>query len=166
MVPFSSGQTGMEFFVVSFPMIRGPCIKKMSASPKAAILPSRARQREPWDPHGRLALRCLSFVGNDSVFTAAFRIPLCKYSCLHNKNRPSGRFCYVAERVGFEPTDARASPVFKTGAFNHSTISPNGRGLLYHRLRRRSILCQSTRSLPESSVTSTRQTSTWGYWAI
>ena len=30
----------------------------------------------------------------------------------------------MAERVGFEPTDTRISPVFKTGAFNHSTISP------------------------------------------
>ncbi len=82
------------------------------------------------------------------------------------KTAQTGGFCYVAERVGFEPTDARASPVFKTGAFNHSTISPNGRGLLYHRPRRRSILYQSTCSLPESSFTSTRQTSTWGYWAI
>ena len=31
----------------------------------------------------------------------------------------------MAERVGFEPTDARASPVFKTGAFNRSAISPD-----------------------------------------
>ena len=30
----------------------------------------------------------------------------------------------LAERVGFEPTDAFTSPVFKTGAFNHSAISP------------------------------------------
>ena len=30
----------------------------------------------------------------------------------------------VAERVGFEPTDASTSPVFKTGSFNHSDISP------------------------------------------
>ncbi len=26
--------------------------------------------------------------------------------------------------MGFEPTDALTSPVFKTGAFNHSAISP------------------------------------------
>ena len=36
--------------------------------------------------------------------------------------------CYtvlkMAERVGFEPTDACASPVFKTGSFDHSDISP------------------------------------------
>ena len=31
---------------------------------------------------------------------------------------------YLAERVGFEPTDPRGSPVFKTGALNHSTTSP------------------------------------------
>ena len=30
----------------------------------------------------------------------------------------------MAERVGFEPTDAFTSPVFKTGAFNRSAISP------------------------------------------
>jgi hypothetical protein len=28
------------------------------------------------------------------------------------------------ERVGFEPTEAFTSPVFKTGAINHSTTSP------------------------------------------
>ena len=42
--------------------------------------------------------------------------------------RPLGYFCNcmkdVAERVGFEPTDACASPVFKTGSFNRSDISP------------------------------------------
>ena len=31
----------------------------------------------------------------------------------------------MAERVGFEPTDAFTSPVFKTGAFDHSAISPD-----------------------------------------
>ena len=48
--------------------------------------------------------------------------------------RPLGYFCVcncqdkegenLAERVGFEPTDACASPVFKTGSFNRSDISP------------------------------------------
>ena len=33
---------------------------------------------------------------------------------------------YMAERVGFEPTDAFTSPVFKTGSFNRSDISPFG----------------------------------------
>ena len=33
-----------------------------------------------------------------------------------------------AEGVGFEPTEAFASPVFKTGAINHSTTPP-GAGL-------------------------------------
>ena len=46
------------------------------------------------------------------------------FSCLHHQR--------VAERVGFEPTDARASPVFKTGAFNRSAISPQCAHLLYH----------------------------------
>jgi hypothetical protein len=30
----------------------------------------------------------------------------------------------VAEREGFEPPEACASPVFKTGTLNHSDISP------------------------------------------
>ena len=29
------------------------------------------------------------------------------------------------EGVGFEPTEALTSPVFKTGAINHSTTPPN-----------------------------------------
>ena len=39
-----------------------------------------------------------------------------------------------AERVGFEPTDPCGSPVFKTGAINHSTTSPGpglARGLIF-----------------------------------
>ncbi len=31
----------------------------------------------------------------------------------------------MAERVGFEPTEACTSLVFKTRAFNHSTTSPS-----------------------------------------
>ena len=31
---------------------------------------------------------------------------------------------YAAEDVGFEPTEPCSSPVFKTGAFDHSAISP------------------------------------------
>ena len=30
----------------------------------------------------------------------------------------------MAERVGFEPTELLHSPVFKTGAFDHSATSP------------------------------------------
>ena len=33
-------------------------------------------------------------------------------------------FKKLAERVGFEPTGTCAPPVFKTGSFNHSDISP------------------------------------------
>ena len=32
----------------------------------------------------------------------------------------------MAEEVGFEPTDGRPSPVFKTGAFSRSATPPNG----------------------------------------
>ena len=39
---------------------------------------------------------------------------------------------FLEERVGFEPTDARTSPVFKTGSFNRSDISPSQRVVLYH----------------------------------
>ena len=35
-----------------------------------------------------------------------------------------GDWRILAERVGFEPTDPCRSPVFKTGSFNHSDISP------------------------------------------
>ena len=42
---------------------------------------------------------------------------------LKQKNTLMGVFV-LEERVGFEPTDARTSPVFKTGSFNHSDISP------------------------------------------
>ena len=31
----------------------------------------------------------------------------------------------MEERVGFEPTALDESPVFKTGSFNHSDISPD-----------------------------------------
>ena len=36
--------------------------------------------------------------------------------------------CYIimAEEVGFEPTDACTSPVFKTGALSHSATLPFG----------------------------------------
>ena len=59
--------------------------------------------------------------------------------------RPLGYFCRniwrsLAERVGIEPTDAFTSPVFKTGAFDHSAISPcvkvrstQTQELFYHR---------------------------------
>src|SRR5437868_13225400 len=39
----------------------------------------------------------------------------------------------VAEGVGFEPTRARALPVFKTGAINRSTTPPGRPGILCHR---------------------------------
>lgn len=34
--------------------------------------------------------------------------------------------CMLAEGVGFEPTNACASAVFKTAAFNHSATLPDG----------------------------------------
>ncbi len=46
----------------------------------------------------------------------------------------------MAEGVGFEPTDGRPSPVFKTGAFNHSATLP------YQRLRG---LCFGLNYLPK-----------------
>ena len=36
----------------------------------------------------------------------------------------------MAERVGFEPTETCASPVFKTGSLNHSDISPSAEEVL------------------------------------
>ena len=58
----------------------------------------------------------------------------------------------LAERVGFEPTDAFTSPVFKTGAFNHSAISPCAQK--HDRLKRRTYsttlraACQRISELP------------------
>ena len=36
---------------------------------------------------------------------------------------------FVAEREGFEPPVPLSTPVFKTGAFDHSAISPWGAGI-------------------------------------
>jgi hypothetical protein len=36
----------------------------------------------------------------------------------------TNRRSVVADGVGFEPTDACTSPVFKTGALNHSATHP------------------------------------------
>ena len=38
------------------------------------------------------------------------------------------RFIHFAERQGFEPQNLLQLPVFKTGAFNHSAISPGAEG--------------------------------------
>ena len=37
---------------------------------------------------------------------------------------PTALFVCMAEKVGFEPTEALASTVFKTAAFDHSATSP------------------------------------------
>ena len=36
---------------------------------------------------------------------------------------------FIAEREGFEPPVPLSTPVFKTGAFDHSAISPWGVGI-------------------------------------
>ena len=48
------------------------------------------------------------------------------YNCTASQRICLGAFSgrELAERVGFEPTDAFTSPVFKTGSFDHSDISP------------------------------------------
>ena len=46
----------------------------------------------------------------------------------------------MAERVGFEPTDACTSPVFKTGAFNHSAISPCEKASIPKRMKNLTIV--------------------------
>ncbi len=45
---------------------------------------------------------------------------------VEKQKRPERRLfaCLLAEGVGFEPTDACASPVFKTGAIDHSATLP------------------------------------------
>ena len=52
--------------------------------------------------------------GDLSAARTAFFIP----------RRVSRRLRRMAEGVGFEPTETRASPVFKTGAFNRSATPP------------------------------------------
>ena len=53
-----------------------------------------------------------------------------------------------AEGVGFEPTEAFTSPVFKTGAINHSTTPPGTTlGLSHCFMGPRNRLVSSARSL-------------------
>ena len=42
-----------------------------------------------------------------------------------NKQEPADAGSLVTEGMGFEPMNARASPVFKTGAFNRSATPPS-----------------------------------------
>ena len=42
------------------------------------------------------------------------------------RNEAKPQHCYIAEREGFEPPVPLSTPVFKTGAFDHSAISPIG----------------------------------------
>ena len=49
----------------------------------------------------------------------------------HKRKSPVNRKIYrtlLAEREGFEPPVPLSTPVFKTGAFDHSAISPKGVG--------------------------------------
>ena len=58
---------------------------------------------------------------------------------------PRISFLSLAERVGFEPTGTCAPPVFKTGSFNHSDISPLRRRRLLNTLNiiaYNALLCQ------------------------
>jgi hypothetical protein len=49
-------------------------------------------------------------------------------TCLRPAGNEEEVFCnclkYMAERVGFEPTEGFPSTVFKTAAFDHSATSP------------------------------------------
>lgn len=47
-------------------------------------------------------------------------------TCIPLTNKPPT--AVLAEREGFEPPEPCGSPVFKTGALNHSATSPNGSG--------------------------------------
>ena len=96
---FGSNRYGI--FRCIFPHDSRPLCKENVSRPKSSPFcrPGRGKG-EPGDPHGRLTLRCLSFVGDDSVFTAAFPIPLCKYPYLYNKNRPDGRFLLCGGESG------------------------------------------------------------------
>lgn len=82
------------------------------------------------------------------------RAPLAGHGHLYGsipRNNDSSLF-NLADGMGFEPTDAFTSPVFKTGAFNHSAISPCAQK--HDRLKRRTYsttlraACQRISELP------------------
>lgn len=84
---------------------------------------------------------CKKYTCKGLKFKAIFRCRTVMYGgvCLCSN-------CSLAERVGFEPTNDRSSPVFKTGAFNHSAISPQSRdrilaeNLSKHQIRPKKLL--------------------------
>ena len=65
--------------------------------------------------------RCCSCVDEPVCKTNEFAFPL----STKIKRTSVDVLFILAERVGFEPTDAFTSPVFKTGSLNRSDISPN-----------------------------------------
>ncbi len=63
--------------------------------------------------------------------------------------------------MGFEPTDAFTSPVFKTGSFNHSDISPDGAG---GGTRTRTVSLPRDFKSPVSTIPPHRQKEKWSWW--
>ena len=69
---------------------------------------SGLRPSPPWGCASHSLCRCAA-------------LELRSHPTLHNKN-PLRRL--MAEEVGFEPTEPCGSPVFKTGAIDHSATPP------------------------------------------
>ena len=73
----------------------------------------------------------------------------------YTKNRKLLIFSYLrilkAEREGFEPPVPLSTPVFKTGAFDHSAISPllEELGLCLKASAKVWVLCETCKFLPD-----------------
>ena len=71
-----------------------------------------------------MAVSLRSLLSLCSSLASQTRVEPCVLIPLLQKNGQLMLAVKVAEREGFEPPEACASPVFKTGTLNHSDISP------------------------------------------
>ena len=85
--------------------------------------PSQARSGETLlRRHRRLRLTRFHLIGSNPTSR-------CRCAISKRKEPPSlGAHTFMAEEVGFEPTEPCGSTVFKTAAFNHSAIPPVFKG--------------------------------------
>ena len=97
----------------------------VAASAAAAELVHSGRQRQRLRFRGRrwgFRHHRSAFLSNRGPDTAAGAVSA--ESSPTRRDAGRGQQSAGTERVGFEPTDPCGSPVFKTGAINHSTTSP------------------------------------------
>ncbi len=70
---------------------------------------------------------CAVVVSHRCAVLGSNRVGSAEPPCTTYTKDPKRGLWYMAERVGFEPTEPRGSTVFKTAAFDHSATSPVGR---------------------------------------